>query len=564
MPGEPRRPPYSAVVLVLMALVIGCYYHWAVRAAGYDIRWERNGNGYYNYLARGFAGGHLFLPVEPAPQLLAQPNPWDPRVDGSLKLFDAVLYKRHYYLYHGPGPALMLFVPWRLLTGRDMPENFALFVFCFGGYLFACGALLGALKIAGVTASPPVLATIFLALGTCQAVPFLLNRVWVYEIAIGGGYFCLSAASFFLVRSLLSYRRIWLTASGLMFGLAVSCRPHLLIAAALAVPMVGFTLRRLAAFGIPLMLIGAAIATYNFARFGNPLEFGNRYLLGGENQTEVHLSAANIAPGMYYLLLSPPELSPVFPWVRMPVSPRAFAHPAIYTVEPTTGALFLAPFLPGILFGFFTSRIRGLICSLAASGFLVLLFLAGTGWVTQRYAVDFLPLLVLATLIGLARSIGRFPWVRRTLVITVVIGLVTNLALGLAGPYNEMLKNRPARFVAIARWFSPIAKYRPVRNPAIHETVRTAVVPKRIFAAGAPPYRYELWIENGRDAPRLVSRFGDDTVMRDLSPTDGTVDFQIDYLPDRGVMRIARQGVTWIEHPIGPLVSAPSQILTSQ
>src|SRR5256885_11759949 len=49
---------------------------------------------------------------------LALANPWDPAVDDSLKMQDMALYNGRYYLYHGAGPALILFAPWRLVTDR--------------------------------------------------------------------------------------------------------------------------------------------------------------------------------------------------------------------------------------------------------------------------------------------------------------------------------------------------------------------------------------------------------------------------------------------------------------
>jgi hypothetical protein len=176
------------IVIVLAALAVGAYFMWGVRAAGHPFQWGQDLTGYYDYLGRSFAQGRLSLPVEPAPELLAQPNPYDPNSDDTYKLWDTALFHRRYYLYHGAGPAVLLFAPWRLLTGHDLPENFALVLFCFGGYLFSCGTLLRVLSLAGARAGPALLMAMLTALGICQSIPYLLNRVWVYEIAIGGGY----------------------------------------------------------------------------------------------------------------------------------------------------------------------------------------------------------------------------------------------------------------------------------------------------------------------------------------------------------------------------------------
>jgi hypothetical protein len=71
---------------------------------------------HYEYLAEGFVHGHTYLPLQPAPQLLALKDPYDPAANAPYRLWDATLYNGRYYLYFGPAP-LILFLPWRILTG---------------------------------------------------------------------------------------------------------------------------------------------------------------------------------------------------------------------------------------------------------------------------------------------------------------------------------------------------------------------------------------------------------------------------------------------------------------
>src|SRR5438128_8528899 len=189
--GAVPRAQRSIAVAALVAAAVGYYYLWGVRAAGNKFDWGYDLGSYYDYLGRAFAHGQLHVPIAPSPKLLALPNPWDPAVDDSLKMQDMALFNGRYYLYHGAGPAVILFTPWRLVTGHDLPESFALFLLCFGGFLFSCGALLRVLDLAAAKPEPLLLAVMLLALGICQSVPYLLSRVWVYVIAIGGGYFCI-------------------------------------------------------------------------------------------------------------------------------------------------------------------------------------------------------------------------------------------------------------------------------------------------------------------------------------------------------------------------------------
>ncbi len=101
------------------------------------------------------AGTCIYRPLS-LPELLAKPDPYDPSIDDSIKLFDAALFNKHYYLYHGAGPAVLLFLPWRLITGHDLPENYAAFLFCYFGFLFSSAALLALLRLAGNDPGPAV------------------------------------------------------------------------------------------------------------------------------------------------------------------------------------------------------------------------------------------------------------------------------------------------------------------------------------------------------------------------------------------------------------------------
>src|SRR6266536_3088345 len=155
-------------IVVLIALLVGSYYLWAVRASSTRFEWKSDLGDFYDLLGRGFASGHLYLPIQPSPLLLAQPNPWDPSVDWSLKQQDMALYHGRYYLYFGAAPAVLLFTPWRLITGHDLPQTFAMFLLCFAGFLFSCGSLLGVLDLSSAKPGPWLLAIVLLALGVCQ------------------------------------------------------------------------------------------------------------------------------------------------------------------------------------------------------------------------------------------------------------------------------------------------------------------------------------------------------------------------------------------------------------
>lgn len=530
--------PRAAIVLTIA--VIGAYYSWCLRATGYSFDWGIEHNGYYNYLGRAFAKGQLHLPLQPAPELLAAPNPWDLAVDDRHKMFDMAFFNGRYYLYHGPVPAVLLFTPWKIISGRDLPERFALFLFCFGGFLFSCGTLLRILRLASVTPGSAALAASVAALGLCQSIPFLFGRVWLYEVAIGGGYFCLSAAFYFLVRG-------WLPASGLMFGLAVGCRPHLGLAGLIALVGLARQYRKAAApFALSFGLICAAIAMYNYQRFGDPFEFGIRYLFTAPGQNRTKLAIQYIPAGVFYLLLNPPDFSPVFPFVHTVIRHHQFP-PGVF-IEGTVGALHLAPF---VWLAAWFAGVR----TIAASAAAIFLFLASTGWVTQRYEADFLPLGVLAAVASLCIVFKRRLLWGVIFSVLFAYGAFVSLAIGITGPYDEMLKRQPAEYVRLARWFSPIPEHRPLLNPRVSVEIATDVGAVMLLKIGQ---FYSLYLEGDR----LISASADSQQARTLAKPPSRIG--VSYAPETRKLTVTVDGELAVVQSLESLVTAPSQVTAGE
>jgi hypothetical protein len=570
-------PIARRAVFLAIAVLVGAYYLWCVHATGQKFQWGYDLGGYYNYLTRGFARGHLYVALDPSPKLLELRNPYAADVDDSLKMHDMVFYRGRYYLYHGAAPAVLLLLPWRLLTGHDMPEVFAMTAFCFAGFLFSAGTLLRLAVLERVAVSPGLLAVLLLALGICQGVPFLLSRIWVYELAIGCGYFCISAALYFLARSLDSTRAAaWLAGSGLLFGFSIACRPHLGLAAAIATAALAFRFirkrhtRPLLAFLLPLTAAGLAIATYNFQRFGNPFDFGVRYLFGNPTLSRTELAARWFIPGFYYFLICTPDIGPVFPWIRL-----AFRYPIHvegYFLEPTAGCLYLAPFVVGIFFLRRTGAARMPLLVMLASSAAILLFIAGTGFTTQRYEVDFLPLALLASLAGFVFAIGRAAGRQRRLLLAallllVMAGMVTSLALGISGPYDEFLKNNPESYTRLAQRLSPFAKFRPALNPPVDIAFTATCTPhddgfrEPLLAMGQRTFREVVVLEHHPGKLRIIAQSETSSAAHEIDyPGARPMAFGIAYKPESRQLEVNIDGREVLTHKLESLFTAPAQV----
>jgi hypothetical protein len=475
---------------------------------------------------------------------------------------DMALFNGRYYLYFGVAPAVVLFLPWRIVTGYDLPENFALFLLCFGGYLFYCAAFLRFLRMAGANLRPLLLGIVLLALGVCQSVPFLLNRVWVYEIAIGGGYFFSAAGVYALTRGVADQRHgRWIAVAGLMFGLATASRPDLVFAGGVAATGLWFYglggNRRVGSFLAGFGAILTAVGVYNYQRFGNPFEFGFRYQLAGPGQNRVDVSLGHLLPGTFHFLLAPPEFSSVFPWIRI-VLRHPFTLPADYFVEPIVGALWLAPFVIGIMFlprRKCSGQAKALLWIITGSGVSIALFLMSTHLVTQRYEVDFLPLVVFAALAGFA-AVDRPLRITMLLITAIIFGAVLNLAVAISGPYEEMLANRPQQYARLAAVFSPIPRFRPLFNPNVRLEFdlhpQPEIAHQTLVTLGRGPHGYKLSAEG----LRLISQTDQSTLTLDL-PSELV---HLRLISAAGSILIERAGRNLLRQPMRALVMAPSEI----
>lgn len=310
---------------------------------------------HYEYLVDGFLSGHTHLTRAPSPQLLALPDPHDPQTNSDYRLWDASLYRGKYYLYYGPAPALLAMLPWKLLTGHHLPQWAATAGFAIAG-LGALAALLAGIRRKNFPDVRPI--HLFLAVVATAHVawlPVLMRRPAFWELPIATAAFLFWASLFFLWKFHTSRRSLtWAFAGGTALAFALAARASYLpcataVGLAYVVPLLGPSLRRrffptLGAVALPLLIGGLGLLAYNYARFGQLGEFGNRYQLWGIDERQI----AHFNPGHFWFNLrlyffSWPELSPYFPFLRTVATGPL---PAGYIgVEEMPGLLFSMPAL---------------------------------------------------------------------------------------------------------------------------------------------------------------------------------------------------------------------------
>ena len=326
--------------------VVAAFYIWTARSEGVSWNFGQRQTDYYNLLVDGFLDGHLHLKVEVAPELLNVADPYNPanRAPG-LALHDASMYRGRYYIYFGAGPVVTLMLPFRVLSGGvGLPLPAAVLTFALVGFGASVGVWVGIRRRYFPEAGTGLTVLNVVALGTASMVPLLVLRGSIWELPTSSGYGYAMLALVGVWRSVHAERRAewWLAAAGLCVGLAVASRPTYLYASGLlVVPVLGwwwqahragagrgagwratFPWTRALAAGLPLGAVGAAMAWYNYARFGSLTEFGVAYQFSGVFEAETsHFRWSYLPVNLQMYWLQGAEWTRYFPFFHRVAGP---------------------------------------------------------------------------------------------------------------------------------------------------------------------------------------------------------------------------------------------------
>jgi hypothetical protein len=505
-----RRTTPRRIWITLIVLATLAYYFWTgMIGPGGAPRIHGEETDHFNLLSRGFRKGHLHLDGEVPEALIRAANPYDPASRGDIPvLHDASYYQGKYYIYFGPAPVVTLLLPFNLVTGRDLPLAYGVWFFSSVGYLAVVGIFLFLQRRYYPGASTATVTASLLALGGATIVVALLRRANIWEFSAASGFCYVSLSLLCLVRAVHSPRAItWGSLGGVMLGLAVASRPtYILCSAVFALPLLfnrwtaagknqyGWRALLGAAVGcgIPVLLLLA----YNYARFGNPLEFGLTYQLTSviESQSR-HFSLEYIGFNFHVYFLSRLHWLPTFPFVTgialPPLPPGHGGHEFSFGLFAN---LPFAWFSVVVLAMVATWRVRrdprhelgisvGVIGVAGVLNAALLLCFFGS---CIRYMVDFTPSCMLLAAIGVLQAEDwlRAPRARTTLRVAALTAAIGSAAVTAASvisfydndrsppaPYHPIARvlNRPYFWLQGKRW----PDYRPVEISLSWPTNRT-------------------------------------------------------------------------------------------
>ncbi len=379
---------------------------------------SRAGHNLYLHLADAISHGQLHLLEEPSKALMDLENPFDPRFNAQARLHDASLYNDRYYLYFGPAPVLFAHLPWKILTGGDLPDRWAAAFFLVGGFGFFLMIALRWSALSARSILPVSLIAGTLLMGLTTGLLFVVARSVVYEVAVASAFFWMAASAYLLDRIFRSEGPVSfgnLLLAGISLGMAMASRHSYVIGVGFLVfvALVGLALRRrtwkvwmvrASILVLPVFLTGVLLLVHNQVRFDDPFEFGNSYQIGIVDPQETRfMDPANFWFNGFNYFLQPPVFDREYPFLsinELPVYPGA-APPHSLGGEGVVGLLITNPYLflfPFLLAGVFRSRSpdRYFPAVPFVLGILNFSILGFFSYASYRYQLDFLPWWVLA------------------------------------------------------------------------------------------------------------------------------------------------------------------------
>jgi hypothetical protein len=323
---------------------------------------------------------------------------------------------------------------------------------------------------------------VVLLLGVSTHLLVLLRRPLVWELPLSAG-FAFEMLSLVAIYWSLHGRRplLALSLGGITYGLAVASRPTCAFGALVFVPALWVLRQRLGGGAhwwrcaiAPTIGIGACVIgllVHNYARFGNPLEFGITYQLSSAYEAkEKHFSPSYAAHNASIYLFHPGTWSTTFPFVKASSAPGGPPGYLSVWVEPICGLIVTFPFvwlavaLPLAWRGRpepETGPLRAMLVGLALFFVTVIAFYCMFYCATTRYMAEFTPPLMLLAgfaALGIERwAQERTPGWRKAIVPTVaamgIVTLVAGLAVNFDYHHRSLSKLQPELWGRMERFF---------------------------------------------------------------------------------------------------------------
>jgi hypothetical protein len=311
---DPKNKKQNIVYICTVALLI--LYSWICVYTSVANRHENNMrfSQYNQFLVDALIAGRTYLEYGHPEILLNAERPYDNgwreahvyKNTTNQEAFDWAWYKGKYYCYFGVVPAVLLYVPYKLITGNYLSNHIGVFLFCAVAVILLAILWRYCVKKYMRDTRYALYLLSFLTLFFASGFFALLRYPTFYCIVQSAGFMFTVAGILLLLKSVDNEKinHLKLFFACLCFALVFGCRPNLGLAS-LLVPVVLWKYRtwKLFAFAaIPYIIVAIPLCLYNYVRFESIFEFGTSYMLTAFNMGTV--AQQNVLGKIYKVFIS--------------------------------------------------------------------------------------------------------------------------------------------------------------------------------------------------------------------------------------------------------------------
>lgn len=475
------------VIFILLALLFGLG-GWLVRTNPVCVNSPWPHHRQYQELARALKAGTVVIDDAPEPALLEKENPYDTSAllaEGIPFRMDYALYDGNYYAYFGIVPELLFFLPYYLLTGRDLSNYIVVYAF----YCMLAAGVFGTIWeiMHRFGKKVPFVWYLFLSVSVClfPNYIFMLTRPDIYNIPVMAGNAFLFMGSFCLMRGVWRGSTVkWYAAGAFFMACIAGCRPQMLlyvmaIFAILFIPLIckkergeendsgvaGLSWKDMSALLFPVIAVGTVVFWYNLARFDSGFNFGATYSLTSNDMNNRGFNFSRIFRGLYSFLFQPPAIHASFPFLEscelegsyMGKNIVEFCYGGIFAVSPMVLSLLY------LLFGGykkFEKKQNLMVVVFCLAAFVIAVFDINSAGVLYRYMGDMVfgfivaSLIVVTGLFNRYRESGVYLWIAKVIYPALLMGIAFSFLVFITSADGICLQEyNPQLFHTIQSYF---------------------------------------------------------------------------------------------------------------
>lgn len=465
---------YKHECILLVVLAIFCMLIFYINI---NSRKEQK-NDYYSYdFVDALTKGQCYIDKEPEKELIEMQNPYDnvQRKEKGLTrnddyIWDIALYNGKYYVYFGVLPALIMLVPYHIITGQYLSTATAILLFSILAAISLKELIYNIFHRYFKNVSFKIMLYSFLILLFGSQILILNGTPRFYELAVVSGiFFAITGINFLFIAiksNEINYKYMFLTS--LFLSLAVACRPTMLLVSLIALPVFFNTflknikhkknIGKIIFAVCPYIIVGTALMYYNYIRFDNILEFGASYQLTVNDMSKLKNRFMTIGIGIMSNLFNIPILKDSFPFVQNNnVIPTFYGY---YYIENMVGGLFMLVPICFSIFGIYKlynkkrrdDNLNKTILIFTLVGLLICIVSIMMAGSTPRYLADYAWILIIAGILTFVANLNNCETVdakqilQRILGVMAVYIILINFCAGIVSEKENFRINSPENY----------------------------------------------------------------------------------------------------------------------